>query len=88
MTVKPAQLASELQSGDKLAGDLIQGASAIATHIFGNPAYRRRVYHLAETGKLPVFRLGAAICARKSTIEAWIGEQEKTSKPGPIQREE
>lgn len=37
---------------------------------------RRSIYHLAQTGKIPVFRMGSQICARKSTLLRWIEEQE------------
>lgn len=53
--------------------DLLTGAEAIAAFMGLKP---RRVYHLAETQKLPVFRLGATLCARKSTLLAWIERME------------
>ena len=63
-------------SADSLAGDLLRGADQIAGFLFGNPKERRKIYHLAETSRLPVFRLGAVVCARKSTLLSWIIEQE------------
>jgi hypothetical protein len=62
-----------------LANDLLTGADQIAGFIYGNPKKRRQVYHLAENAKLPVFRMGAIICARKSTILQWIADQEKVA---------
>jgi hypothetical protein len=63
-----------------LASDLLKGAEQIATFMFGDPAERRQVYHLASEvapqDRLPVFRLGAVICARKSTLLAWVAERE------------
>ena len=61
-----------------LADDLLVGAMAIATFVFGRAeaAERRRVYWLAETDELPVFRLGSMICARKSTLLQHIAERE------------
>lgn len=53
--------------------DLLTGADAIAAFM-GLKA--RRVYHLAETQRLPVFRLGATLCARRSTLLKWIAEME------------
>lgn len=61
----------------ELAQDLLRGADAIAEFVFGDVNQRRKVYHLAETSRLPVFRLGALLCARKSVLLNWIGEQEK-----------
>ncbi len=59
-----------------LASDLLRGADAIATELFGSPSERRKVYHLAETSRLPVFRLGALLCARRSVLLDWIKRQE------------
>jgi hypothetical protein len=64
-----------------IADDLIRGAAAIAEELFGNdPRGRRRVYHLSSDtkggDKLPVFRMGATICARRSTLRRWIAERE------------
>jgi hypothetical protein len=77
-----------------LAGDLLQGADAIAEFLFGTPNDRRRIYYLAEepnpanekprkrlkkaapAAKLPIFRIGNTICARKSTLTRWIAQQE------------
>lgn|SRR5688572_30189851 len=52
-----------------LADDLLEGADEIAE--FGDWS-RRQVYHLAQTRRLPVFRLGSTLCARKSRIVTWI----------------
>jgi hypothetical protein len=59
-----------------LADDLLEGAAAIATEIYGDARRRRSVYWLAEHESLPVFRLGQSLCARKSTIRKWIADQE------------
>jgi hypothetical protein len=58
-----------------LSGDL-RGAEQIAEFVYGSPRERRKIYHLVETSRLPVFRLGAALCARKSTLLTWIDAQE------------
>ncbi|QHO78852.1 hypothetical protein ACH79_16015 [Bradyrhizobium sp. CCBAU 051011] len=62
-----------------IADDLLERAEEIARFIFGSAAKRRRVYHLAAHSELPLFRLGDVICGRRSTLLAWIAEQEKTS---------
>lgn len=61
-----------------LADDLLRGADAIATFVFGSARHRRKIYYLATDAKLrmPVFRLGSVICARKSTLIEWIERQE------------
>lgn len=56
-----------------LAADLLRGADAIAEYV-GFP--RRAVYHAVAKNHLPHFRIGETVCARKSTLTAWISEQE------------
>jgi hypothetical protein len=60
----------------EIEDDLLLGAEAIAGAIFGrtDKKTRRRVYHLVD--ELPVFRLGGILCARRSTLTAWIAAQE------------
>lgn len=65
-----------------LASDILRGADAIAEFLGSE---RRKVYHLVETSRLPVFRIGSIICARKSTLIKWIEEQEALSKKGAAQ---
>jgi hypothetical protein len=60
----------------ELADDLLRGADEIATFIFGERAAGEKVYYLAECARLPVFRLGSVLCARKSTLMGWISGQE------------
>jgi hypothetical protein len=60
----------------EFAQDLLRGADEITKFLFGDPKLRRKVYHLAATSNLPVFKLGAMICARKSVLLKWITEQE------------
>lgn len=69
--------AAPLPPDQDIADDLLRGAGAISGFLFGDLKYRRKVYHLAETSKLPVFRLGSMLCARKSVLVAWIAEQEQ-----------
>jgi hypothetical protein len=61
----------------ELARDLLRGADQISEFIYGDVKHRRKVYHLAENDNLPTFKLGAVIAARKSTLLAWIADQEK-----------
>jgi hypothetical protein len=57
--------------------DLLRGAEAISEFLYGDSELRRKVYHLAATSNLPVFKLGSMICARKSVLLKWIGDQEE-----------
>ena len=59
-----------------LSDDLLYGADAIAEFMFGDRNRRRQIYHLVQNGRLPVFKLGATLCARRSTLIAWIEAQE------------
>ena len=61
-----------------LADDMLHGAEAIAIFVFGTEKHRRKVYYYAGDAKvrLPVFRIGNVICARKSKLIEWIEAQE------------
>lgn len=72
MSQQMAPVASTQDLGD----DLLKGADEIAKFIFGPRGGRRQVYYLAETSRLPVFRLGAVLCARRSVLMGWIAGQE------------
>lgn len=56
--------------------DILRGAEEIAEFIFGDRAQRRKIYHLAASSHLPVFKLGSMICARRSVLLKWIESQE------------
>jgi len=60
----------------ELADDILEGADAIAEFLFGSREQRRKVYYLAECSKLPIFRLGSVLCARKSVLLEFISGQE------------
>ncbi len=57
----------------QLSDDLLRGANEIAAFM---GLSRRQIYHLVHTSELPVFRLGAILCARRSRLLAWIELQE------------
>lgn len=59
-----------------ISDDLLCGADEIAKFLFGPNGSRRKVYYLAACTRLPVFRLGAKLCARRSVLLAWIAGQE------------
>ena len=61
-----------------IADDLLRGADEIAEFVFGSKRHRRKVYYLTGDAKtrMPHFRIGSVLCARKSTLLAWIERQE------------
>ena len=60
-----------------LADDLLRGADEIAEFLFGKRGgSRRKVYYLAECTKIPIFRIGSVLCARRSVLLDWIKKQE------------
>src|ERR1700686_1706384 len=64
-----------------LADDILRGADEIAEFIFGTKDSRRKIYYLAECSRLPVFRLGSVLCARRSVLLTWIAAQESKALP-------
>jgi hypothetical protein len=68
-------------AANELADDLLRGADKISEFIFGTPENRRKVYYLAESSRLPVFRLGSMLCARRSVLLKWIAGQEGRVSP-------
>jgi hypothetical protein len=69
---------SELGNNTELAEDILYGAGAIASFLFGDASQRSRVYYLCANDQLPVFRIGS----RKSTLREWVGEQERSGGAG------
>jgi hypothetical protein len=61
---------------EELAEDLLCGADEIARFLFGPNESRRKVYYLVACTRLPVFRLGTRLCARRSVLLRWITAQE------------
>jgi predicted DNA-binding transcriptional regulator AlpA len=56
------------------AGDLLIGAPAVAAAL---GIKTRQVYKLLYAGILPTFKLGGSVAARRSTLAAWLAEQER-----------
>lgn len=63
-----------------LAADILWGAAEIARFVLGDPSRVKDVYHylnkVAPDRRIPSFRIGSLICARRSTIMRWIEAQE------------
>jgi hypothetical protein len=53
-------------------------AQFLAEYLFGDARLRRRVYHLTSDSRfrMPHFKLGSIICARRSVLLRWIEAQE------------
>lgn len=62
-----------------LSNDILEGADQIASFLYCDPKKRSKVYPLVENKRLPTFKIGKTICARKSTLLAWIAEQEQAA---------
>lgn len=63
--------------------DLLVGAEAIATFMFGNAGLARRVYHIWENHHLPAFKVGQTLWARKSAILTWVKAKESEAEEPP-----
>jgi hypothetical protein len=78
--VRPSVAVTEAASNrpPTIGDDLLRGADEIARFMFGSPEHRRKVYYLTGDAKvrMPHFRIGSVLCARKSTLLAWVERQE------------
>lgn len=79
--MEPSEITQNIPN--ELADDILRGADEIAEFIFGERDSRRKVYYLAECSRLPVFRLGSVLCARKSVLLKWISGQESRVASSP-----
>jgi len=52
-----------------IASDLVFGARAIAS-VLGMT--QRQVYHVTACSQIPTFKIGGTLCARRSTLLAWL----------------
>jgi len=56
--------------------DLLYGVTAIASFL---GIKKRSAQHLIETGRLPSFKVGKTVCARRSTVLAALEQLEERS---------
>ena len=72
-----------MNESTQISDDILVGAGEISEFLFGNEKKRRRVYNLADStqgsDKIPCFRMGALLCARKSTLRQWILDRESAA---------
>nr|WP_314257271.1 DNA-binding protein [uncultured Devosia sp.] len=57
----------------ELAQDMMVGATKISRFL---GVTRRQIYSAVERGDMPLFKIGALVCARKSALTKWIERQE------------
>lgn len=71
-------------ASDSLAAEYLVTAAEIASFLFGDPSLARRVYHLAATSNLPIYRdsKDGPLRARRSELEQWISNQEQNPRGG------
>lgn len=58
--------------------DLLYGVPAIAAFL---ELREKQVRNRIEQGAIPSFKLGRTVCARRTTLRAWIAEQEAAGRP-------
>lgn len=58
---------------------IVIGAAALAVLLFNDLTKTRAVYNLKARSDVPFFKLGGRLCARRSTLLAWIRYQEETA---------
>ena len=58
--------------------ELLVGADAIGTFLFGKPN-RRQVYHLISRGLIPTFKLGEHVAARPASLLEHLARLEAAS---------
>jgi hypothetical protein len=66
----------EVTGRGALADDLLEGVAAISAFTGFKP---RRIFYLAEGGRLPLFKIGSRWCARKSTLTNFIARLEQNT---------
>ncbi len=65
------------EDSDRIGSDLIRGVKPIANELGWTP---RQVFHAHEAGHLPTFKIGRAVCARRSTLRDHISRLERETR--------
>src|SRR5690349_15098370 len=65
------------RSMDGFGTDILTGADEVSEFLFGTRGKRRRIYALVGAKRIPFFKIGGVVCARKSRLRKWIEDQEK-----------
>jgi len=64
-------------ANDNMAPDVLKGADEIADFLGEN---RRAVFYAISKGKIPHYRIGQNLRARRSTLIEWMSTQEAASR--------
>lgn len=63
--------------------NLLTGAREIASYVYGTPEKEEKVQDLWRRVRypyrFPMFKLGGTLVARRSSIDAWMEEQERSA---------
>jgi hypothetical protein len=59
-------------------GDLLYGVPSIAAFL---GVRTRQASHRIASGSIPTFKIGKSICARRSSLAAWLRAQETPAEP-------
>ncbi|MDB5596243.1 MAG: hypothetical protein JWM36_3204 [Hyphomicrobiales bacterium] len=62
--------------------DLLSGYEEIGAYLGWTT---RQAKHRAATGGLPTFKIGNIVCARRSSLDAWIAEREAEARGAATQ---
>lgn len=62
------------EAGEAPPSDLLSGWQMIARYLGRT---ERSAIHLHQAHGLPVFKIGAIVCARRSSIELWAERKER-----------
>lgn len=69
------------EANDNFADDVLKGAEEIAAFLGEKP---RAVFYAISKGRLPHYRIGESIRARKSALRQWIAEQEASARRSAV----
>ena len=67
-------------TAESSVSDLLYGLEAIGSYLRMTP---RQAKHRALSGQLPTFKMGRNTCARRSTLNTWLAEQEAAARRVP-----
>jgi hypothetical protein len=65
------------------AADFLYGTAAIAAHL---GIRHRQAEHLIFSGRLPAFKIGKTVCARRSKLDAAFEMLEQCSPPAAVRK--
>jgi len=64
---------------DNDRADLLYGVPEIAAFMGRTP---NTIYYLARSEDFPTFKIGGKVCARRSSINAWLAQLENRARSG------